>query len=80
MSAEFDVFLNCEQFAVFTDEKSPTLGKRSVVVNHPEHSCRVTLGITQDRVIQFQRLGEILVLLFTITAGSKVGDVKFTKG
>ena len=80
MTVEFDIFLNREQFAIFADEKSPTLGKRSVVVNHTEHSCRVPLGITQDRVIQFQRLGEILVLLFTITAGCKVGDVKFAKG
>lgn len=80
MTAEINLFLDREQFAVFTDEKSPTLGKRSVVIDHSEHSCRVTFGITQDRIIQLQRLGEIFVLLFTITAGCEVGDIKFTKG
>lgn len=52
--------------------------RESTRTEHTKCFCIFFLWVTQDGIVQFQRLGERLVSFGRIYTGSKVGDVKFT--
>ena len=77
--AEFDIFINREDFAVFADVKGPTFGEAteaySIFFYQPISDGCFAGGVTEDRVIQPEGGCKFLVGLLLVTARGEIGDV-----
>src|SRR5262245_31695986 len=66
--------VNREDFAIGPDIECPTLGGLALrrFIQHAILCGNAAVGVTEDRVVSSQRLGELLVLLRRIVAGGEV--------
>ena len=77
--AEFDTFINREDFTVFADVKGPTFGEAAeaygIFFYQTVSDGCFAGGVTEDWVIQPEGLCKFLVGLFLVTARGEVGEL-----
>lgn len=77
--AEFDIFINREDFAVFADVKGPTFREAAeaygIFFYEPVSDGGSAGGVTEDGVIKLQGLCKFLVGLFLVAARGEVGEL-----
>jgi len=68
--------VNVENPAIHADVERPSRRKRLVGVNHAVGQRDVFIRITQERIVDAQRLRESLVRVGVVNADGEVGDVE----
>ena len=76
---KFDIFINREDFTVFADVKGPTFGEAAeaygIFFYQPVSDGGFAGGVTEDWVIQPERLCKFLVGLLLVAARGEVGEL-----
>ena len=76
MRGRLDVLINVQDLATGTNEKGPSLRHGSLFVHDAIGRCEFLTRITEDGIVELERLGEIAINLRCIAAGRKKGDIE----